>query len=129
LTDSELVRQTLARYWVYLDDRLEEEWLDLFDDACVLEFGETVARSRPELERIAAGFKNYPGGKHLSSNELVQIDGDEAAATSDVVFMEPDSHGTVGIRYYGRCVDRLARRGEQWCFVSRRIVFQGGHHD
>jgi hypothetical protein len=129
LSDSELVRQTLAQYWVYLDDRLEKEWLDLFDGGCVLEFGDTVARSRSELERIAADLKNYAGGKHVSSNELVQIDGDEASATSDVVFMEPDPHGTVSIRYYGRCVDRLARRDGRWRFVWRRISFQGGHHD
>jgi 3-phenylpropionate/cinnamic acid dioxygenase small subunit len=128
MTDTEQIRQTLARYWVYLDDRREDDWVALFDEDPVLEFDGTVVATRSDLEAVAGNLKNYPGGKHLSSNELIEIAGDEATATSDVVFLETGSEGEVSIRYYGRCVDRLRRRGDQWRIASRRISFEGGHH-
>jgi 3-phenylpropionate/cinnamic acid dioxygenase small subunit len=129
MTDSDQIRQTLARYWVYLDDRRQREWVDLFDDNPVLEFDGTVIASRADLEVVARNLDNYPGGKHLSSNELIEISGDEASVTSDVAFLEVGSGGEVGIRYYGRCVDRLRRHEGGWRFASRRISFQGGHHN
>jgi hypothetical protein len=128
VTDSDLIRNLLARYWIYLDDRREREWVDLFEDDPDLEFGDVVVRSRGELEALAATFRNYGGGKHISSNELLEVRGDDASATSDVVFLAPDTEGTVRVRYYGRCSDRLRRRRDEWRFTSRRISFQGGHH-
>jgi 3-phenylpropionate/cinnamic acid dioxygenase small subunit len=129
MTDTEQIRQTLARYWVYLDDRRPDEWVALFDDPSVLEFDGTVVATRADLEAVAGDLKNYPGGKHLSSNELIEIAGDEASATSDVIFLETGSEGAVSVRYYGRCVDQLRRRGAGWRIASRRISFQGGHHN
>jgi hypothetical protein len=128
MTDSEQIRQTLARYWLYLDDRRQREWVDLFVGNAVLEFDGTIVDSRADLEAVARNLENYPGGKHLSSNELIEISGDEASVTSDVAFVEVGSGGEVGIRYYGRCVDRLVRQDDGWRFGSRRISFQGGHH-
>jgi 3-phenylpropionate/cinnamic acid dioxygenase small subunit len=128
VTDIEQIRQTLARYWIYLDDRREDDWVALFDDDLVLEFDGTIVATRSDLEVVAGDLKNYPGGKHLSSNELIEIAGDEASATSDVVFLETGSEGEVSIRYYGRCADRLRRRGTEWRIASRRISFEGGHH-
>ena len=128
MTDSDLIRNVIARYWVYLDDRHEREWVDLFEDDPVLEFGDVVVRSRTELEALAANLKNYGGGKHISSNECLEVRGAEASATSDVVFLTLDTEGTVSVGYYGRCIDRLRRRGDEWRFSSRRITFQGGHH-
>ena len=128
MTEVEQIKQTLARYWQYLDDRRATEWLDLFVDDAVLQYQEVVMRSRRELEPIAADLKNHTPGKHLSSNEIVEVDGDNATAHSDVVFLEPNADGTVKIRFYGRCDDTLRRDGSVWRFTSRSITFQGGVH-
>jgi 3-phenylpropionate/cinnamic acid dioxygenase small subunit len=128
MTDEEQIRQVLARYWQYLDDRREAEWLALFANTARLEFDGTAASTREALEAIAADLKNHNGGKHISSNELVHVSADQATASSDVVFFEPDGRGAVTIRFYGRCDDTLGRVGTTWRFTSRRITFQGGHH-
>ncbi len=127
MTDVEEVRALLAKYWQYLDDRLETDWVDLFADDGLVEFEDTVARSHTQLADIAADLKNHQGGKHLSSNELVIVDGDQASASSDVVFLSPDAEGTPIVRFYGRCDDTF-RRTDCWRFASRRITFQGGRH-
>ena len=75
MTDIEQIRQTLARYWIYLDDRREDDWVALFDDDLVLEFDGTIVATRSDLEVVAGDLKNYPGGKHLSSNELISLAG------------------------------------------------------
>jgi hypothetical protein len=128
MTDVEAIKHLLAHYWHHLDDRREPEWVDLFDDGAVLQYEGMVARSRRELQAIAADLKNHAPGKHLSSNEVVEIDGDAATAQSDVVFLSPDGDGSVKIRFYGRCTDTLRRSGLQWRFTSRTITFQGGVH-
>jgi hypothetical protein len=127
VTDEGEIRALLARYWHYLDDRREHDWVDLFGDDVLLEYDDTVARSRTELIAIASQLKNYSGGKHLSSNELITIGGDEATAASDVMFVSPDERGTPTIRFYGRCNDTF-RKTDAWRFTSRRITFQGGLH-
>jgi 3-phenylpropionate/cinnamic acid dioxygenase small subunit len=127
MTDTDAIRQTLARYWQYLDDRREREWVDLFTDDAVLRYEGAEATSRDALEAIAADLKNHTPGKHLSSNEIIEIDGDSATAHSDVVFLSPAGDG-VTIRFYGRCDDTLRRVGASWRFVSRSITFQGGVH-
>ena len=127
MTDTESIRLTLARYWQYLDDRRERDWVDLFDDDAVLRYEGTEARSRADLEKIAGELKNYTGGKHVSSNEIVEVDGDSATAHSDVVFLLPDGD-SVKVRFYGRCDDTLQRTASGWRFTSRTITFQGGVH-
>src|SRR5687768_11502534 len=118
MTEVEQIKQTLARYWQYLDDRRESDWVDLFADDAELRYDSTVTGSRHELEVIAAALKNHTPGKHLGSNEIVEIDGDNATAHSDVLFLEPNPDGTVKIRFYGRCDDRLRRSGSVWRFTS-----------
>jgi hypothetical protein len=127
MTDVDDVRALLAKYWQHLDDRLEAEWVDLFADDAVVEYEGTVARSRSELAVIAADLKNHQGGKHLSSNEVVNVDGENASARSDVAFLSPGPDGNPVVRFYGRCEDTFRKDG-QWRFTSRRITFQGGRH-
>jgi hypothetical protein len=127
MSDTDAIRQTLARYWQFLDDRREREWVDLFADGAVLRYEGTEASSRDALEAIAADLRHYEGGKHLTSNEIIDVDGDSAAAHSDIVFLVPDGDN-VKVRFYGRCEDTLRRVGAQWRFTSRTITFQGGVH-
>ena len=130
MTDVEQVRMVLARYWQFLDDRRGHDWVELFADDATLEYEGTVARSRSDLDAIAADLPNHTGGKHVSSNEIIETDGDRATARSDVVFLAPDPDGKVTIHFYGRCDDVLQRRGPDspWRFTSRLIMFQGGYH-
>jgi 3-phenylpropionate/cinnamic acid dioxygenase small subunit len=129
MTDVEQIRQALARYWQYLDDRREREWVELFDDDDILlQYQSTVARSRGDLDAIAGDLKNHAGGKHVSSNEIVDVDGEHASAHSDVMFLAPAADGSVNIAFYGRCDDTLRRTGSVWRFTSRVIRFQGGYH-
>src|SRR5438552_1229957 len=129
MTDVEQIRHALARYWQYLDDRREREWVELFDDSDVLlQYQSTVARSRHDLDAIADDLKNHAGGKHVSSNEIIDVDGAHATAHSDVMFLAPDANGTVSIAFYGRCDDTLRRTDSAWRFTSRVIRFQGGYH-
>ena len=130
MSDVEQIRHTLAGYWQHLDDRRGEEWLALFADDAVLRFGSNVVGSLEELVIVSADLTNHAAGKHLSSNELIDVDGANGTATasSDVVFLVPGDGGAVGIGFFGRCADTLRRSDGAWKFTSRTISFQGGFH-
>lgn len=61
-----------------------------------------------------------PGtGLHLSANQVISVDGDEAAVESYVVVLGGPEDPRV--RLAGRYSDRLRRVQGSWRFVSRRL--------
>src|SRR5438067_12821629 len=123
MTDADEVRNTLARFCQYLDDRRFEEWSRTFAEDGA--FGERVGRAtilswiqgaelatRPELKR-----------KHAVVNAVVQVDGDRAQASSDLVMFDQVGDGPVSIRI-GRYDDELRRQSNgEWLFARRRLTW------
>jgi SnoaL-like domain len=121
VTDADQIRNTLARFCQYLDDRRFVEWSQTFAEDG--RFGERVGRdtilkwiqgaelaTRPELKR-----------KHAVMNASVEIHGDRARSESDLVMFDQVGDGPWSIRV-GRYTDELVRQPNgEWLFSTRNL--------
>jgi 3-phenylpropionate/cinnamic acid dioxygenase small subunit len=123
LTDADQIRNTLARFCQYLDDRRFEEWSQTFTEdgsfndrvgrATILKWiqGAELA-TRPELKR-----------KHTIVNAIISVDGEHAQSVSDLVMFDQVGDAPWTIRV-GRYTDELVRQpGGEWLISRRHLAF------
>lgn len=116
------VRRTLAEYCHHCDDAEFERLVELFTPDGVFVFLDDVVTGRPAL---AAWFAERQSaerrGKHLTTNTVVDIDGDRAVAVSDFVFVIVTRDG-VKPTMTGRYHDSLTRVDGLWLFARREAT-------
>ena len=126
MTDADEIRNTLARFCQFLDDRRFEDWSRTFAEDGA--FGERAGRAtilkwiqgaelatRPELKR-----------KHAVMNVIVNVDGDRAQAWSDLVMFDQVGSEPWTIRV-GRYTDDLVRQPTgEWLFAKRHLAMLPG---
>jgi SnoaL-like domain len=79
------IRNLLARYCVYLDLDDNDSWVDLFTaDAVYQVYGREFAGRDGLLGMITAA----PGGLHLGGPPAIDLDGDRARTTRNLLFIE-----------------------------------------
>jgi SnoaL-like domain len=120
IEDREAIRDVLYRYCQYADAADTEGWLSLYVDDGSLDMGMGGAPfvGKPALREFASARR--PGtGLHLSANQMISVDGDDATVESYVVVLEGPEDPRV--RLAGRYADRLKRVQGSWLFVSRRL--------
>jgi 3-phenylpropionate/cinnamic acid dioxygenase small subunit len=121
MSDEDQIRNTLARFCQTLDDRRFVEWSETFTEDGV--FGRSDGR--------AAILKMIQGGelatqpelrrKHTVTNAFIEVHGDTADASSDLVMLDQVSGGPWTIRV-GRYTDKLARQPSgAWLFTRRQL--------
>jgi 3-phenylpropionate/cinnamic acid dioxygenase small subunit len=123
VTDADEIRNTLARFCQCLDDRRFEEFSQTFaEDGS---FNDRVGRdtilkwiqgaelaTMPELKR-----------KHAVVNVIVNVQGDRAQATSDLVMFDQLGSAPWTIRV-GRYNDELVRQPSgEWLIAKRHLAF------
>jgi uncharacterized protein (TIGR02246 family) len=120
LIDEDDVRELFFRMGRALDEKDWRGYAATFDDDC--EFV-VLGQTRVGREEIAAGperdLSRFPRTQHLHTNQIITVNGDEAAARVYCIAVhvldEEDrtQHYTIGIRYDATC-----RRTEQgWRFT------------
>ena len=149
--DEEAIRRTLGEYSQHCDDGRFDEWAELFTaDARLVvagPFRRMPAYLIDILIRIAALFiagfairllgvaggrdaiKEYMmtvqaagrRGMHVTTNSLVDVDGDTATTTTDYLFVRPTTDG-LAIIAAGRYHDHLVRDEARWRFRERSIT-------
>ena len=121
MTDEDQIRNTLAAFCQHLDDRRFEDWANTFTEAGV--FGRSNGRAailtmiqggelalQPELKR-----------KHTVTNAVIDVQGDTANVTSDLVMFDQVGDTPWKIRV-GRYTDTLARQPDgRWLFTRRQL--------
>ena len=123
--DEDQVRRTLAGYSQYLDDGDFDRWIELFTEDARLLFAGRATEGRAGIRTYMEQVQPPEGrGKHITSNILVDVDGDNAAAHTDYLFVRPTSGGLVPIAT-GRYHDQLVRDGDRWRFRQREITLLG----
>ncbi|OBJ24739.1 nuclear transport factor 2 family protein [Mycobacterium sp. 1245801.1] len=114
--DHEEIRELLAGYALALDAGDVEECVQLFaPDGEFLVYGKTFAGR----DAIAGMFRDAARGLHLTGSARIEVDGQRAAARSQVLFVRA---GDLQLRpaLYD---DELTRIDGRWRFARRRCRF------
>ncbi len=120
MDDEDLIRRTIAEYSHRWDDGLLDDFADLFtEDARLLVLG-TVAEGREAIRDYMKRVGDAGRGLHVTTNTLVDVDGDSADAVTGYLFVRQGPSGP-GIVAAGRYHDQLVRDPDRWRFSVRAI--------
>ena len=122
-SDREEIVQAMAIYAQAMDDRGVDPDLSKLR----LVFDERTRWTRSNgttyigVDAIIASVIRFPyyGSVHVTINQVITVDGDEATATSDYLWLAPGSPWQ--IRRSGRYHDAFRRTKGRWVFASRVI--------
>lgn len=122
MTDEEMVVQLVHRHAQLTDDGDVEARVALYtDDGEVIGIDQVPHRGR---EAVRAAFQALTSpdrtGKHITSNTIVDVNGDEAVATTDFAFFRVTADGVAPLAI-GRYHDSFRRTPEGWRFTRREI--------
>jgi ketosteroid isomerase-like protein len=137
--DKLAIREMLERYMRYNDDGALDRLVALFDADAVFQVMGSVHRGHDEIRAFLAAdgvfaddkprwtdpdqLFRQPRSMHLSSNPVIDLDGDTATAESEFVVMRRDDDGRARVTLVGRYRDRLRKNDEgRWVFVHRTGV-------
>jgi 3-phenylpropionate/cinnamic acid dioxygenase small subunit len=122
MTDEEGIRRTIAQYAHFCDDGRFEDWADLYtEDARFSVLGQTHEGRETIKNWIANAQPPEQRGKHVCFSSVIDVDGDQARAWTDYIFVSQAKTITSVGRYH----DRFVRQTDRWRFTERRIVFMG----
>jgi hypothetical protein len=122
LWDEAEIHRLLARYCHCCDDGEFGSLSELFLEGGSFVFAEWAPTGRDALRRwFESSQPPERRGKHLTSNVVVTLQGDEASAISDFVFLAR-SDGQFSPRLAGRYLDDLRYDDGQWRFARRVAV-------
>jgi len=122
--DERAVARVLATYTRCLDDGRSQELAELFTEDGVLRAMNQEVSGRSAIEAFIASRMELradgrPSSMHVLSNCLIDVDGDEATAESDWVYLRREGEG-VQVALAGRYRDRLARNSQGvWRIVEK----------
>jgi SnoaL-like domain len=129
------IRDVLERYMRYNDDRAVDKIADLFhEDARFqvmgrVQSGREAVRSvfsnaGPELPDWTAPGELFkqPGSVHISSNPVIDVDGDTATAETDFLVIDRGEDGRARPILVGRYRDDFRRVDGRWLIYTRTGV-------
>jgi uncharacterized protein (TIGR02246 family) len=123
--DEDDVRRTLAEYSHSCDDGRFDDFADLFaEDARLSVLGTTTLGRAAIRAYMASVQKEGSRGLHVTTNTVVDLDGDAATAATDYLFVRPSPDGFT-IVAAGHYRDRLVRHPDRWRFAERAISILG----
>lgn len=120
-TDHEQIRNLLAAYCIHVDDGDFERLASLFTEDAVVDAMGDVMQGRDTIARsMEENYIPRRRGRHVTLNSFIEVDGDSATATSDIMFVRRSKEGPL-IQLMGRYTDELVRRDGAWRFRRRTI--------
>jgi uncharacterized protein (TIGR02246 family) len=122
--DKDAIRELLARYCFHLDNDRFEEMAALFteDGTWDTAFGKGTGRAgiAAQARSIAASGAPRPRRVHLTTNIVIDLNGDTATVQSNWAVVQNSDQGP-GIGSAGAYADQLVKRGGRWFFRYRKI--------
>jgi hypothetical protein len=131
------IRELLEQFMRFVDDADGTRLVELFDQDAVLQLSGTVYSGREELAALFSASEaperlrwtepgellKQPGSLHISSNPLIEVDGNSAQAETDFFVIKRDETGRARISLAGRYRDRLSRNEDgRWVITNRTGV-------
>jgi SnoaL-like domain len=130
------IRDLLERYMRFNDDKAADQIVELFDEDASFQVMGKVYVGREAIQAMFLGeganrppwtdpgeLFIQPASVHISSNPVIDIDGEEASAETDFLVMHRGSDGRAYPALVGRYRDRLRRVGDgRWVIYTRSAV-------
>lgn len=126
--DHEAIRRSLAQLCQLRDRGRYDEWIELFAPDGTFDYGGPTFRGRAAiLEHCSTHFPAH--GKHLCTNSVIDVDGDEARVLSDFMKLHPAGDDAVGegrhvVVACGRYQDRFVRIDGTWLLAERHVLIE-----
>ncbi len=121
-SDKDEIRELLARYCFALDEGRFDNMAALFapDGEWETAFGTGTGRDGIAAQARGISTEPRPPRVHLTTNIVIDIDGDQATARSNwLLFQNSDTGPSIGSG--GGYYDRLVKADGRWFFKHRRI--------
>jgi uncharacterized protein (TIGR02246 family) len=129
------IREVIERSVRAIDDQDGNAFAELFEEPGVMQLSGTVFAGRHALREMFRGaggaprwtepgeLLKQPGTMHLTTNPVIDVDGDSATAETDMITLRRDEDGRAKITLLARYRDRLRRADDgQWLIASRTGV-------
>jgi uncharacterized protein (TIGR02246 family) len=129
------IREIIERSVRYIDDQDANAFAELFEEDGVMQLAGTVFAGRLALRDMFRGAESearwtepgqllkQPGVMHLTTNPVIDVDGDTATAETDMTTLRRGEDGRAKITLLARYRDRLRRtRDGRWLISSRTGV-------
>jgi 3-phenylpropionate/cinnamic acid dioxygenase small subunit len=126
LEDKDAIRELVARYCFAIDDARYDEWADCFASSGTFEVAgmfkiEGRAAIRSFADSIPRNQRGLPGFKHCTLNQIIEVEGDRAAARCYLLLVHEGN--PLEVQIAGRYEDTLVKERGRWLFASRAARF------
>ena len=127
------IRELIERSMRYLDDEAGTRLAELFAEDGVLQVAGTVYAGRGSIRQMfghpdpphwtePGQLLRQPPAAHWSSNPVIDVDGENATAETDMLVVKRDEAGRARIVLLARYRDRLRRGHNGWVIANRTGV-------
>lgn len=118
----ESIRRTLAEFCHFTDAGDFDRWVDLFaPGGSMVLLGETYTGREALRAFIEQDQPPESRGLHITTDSVVDVDGDRAHVLSNFLFIAATPSGPAIIAA-GQYIDELVRSGERWLFAEREAT-------
>jgi len=132
----EAVRTLVQRTATLLDEEKFDEWIGLFDPNGTYELSAYSTEIRrwmtwqlsdrdalaKMLGEVDEHVRDPARRRHVVGLPAVEIDGGEGRATSSFSLFRTTPDGQSSLYMVGCYEDRVVKRGDEWCYVSHKVV-------
>jgi hypothetical protein len=127
MSDHEAIRRVIALYAQLLDDQRFDDIGGLFTEDGALPWGGRTLQGRAEIVAGLPATQPPERGriKHLVFSPVIDIEGRQAAAWSDVIVSLVPPDGPAEMSFVGRYHDRFRHEGGRWRISSHVTVKTG----
>jgi hypothetical protein len=127
------IRELIERSMRYMDDEAGSRAAELFAEDGVLQLAGTVFAGRDAIRNMfghadpprwtePGELLKQPAASHWSSNPVIEVSGDYAAAETDMLVVKRTETGKATITLVARYRDRLRRTETGWVLLTRTGV-------
>ena len=132
LEDKEAIRELLSEYCHYVDKGEFEKWENLWMEDAVLLTPEKVSIDGKKAigETIRAAADQILGKvKHMTTNEMIKVSGNNASVESTILVLSLDDNNTISIMLAGTYIDKLQKVDDNWKFRERAVEVLANNND